>query len=351
MFHEVPRDFVVFTESARWLWAGLDPYRELLAQNTPNANPPRFLLATLPLTLVSDRMAFYLWTLGSVLALMFSLWKTATALKFAFRDLLIVALGLQGVSAALRFAQVTLLLLPLMTLAWTADREGRKAAAGGWLGALIYVKPFVGVYALYMLWRREWRTLRSMIGIWVVLAATGLLAGIGVTRSWIETLRAIGEKTSHVVNASWPALVARMFTPDLSQPEPAYRPFIVAPALASVVTIGGVVAIGIISAWAVIRTKKLDVQWAILAPAMLLMSPLGWMYYIPLLIPMLAAVVPSMRRLVFVFIAGAILWVPSSVLARNTFGPLATATIASPYTWGLLLLWATLCFESRGADR
>jgi hypothetical protein len=49
----------------------------------------------------------------------------------------------------------------------------------------------------------------------------------------------------------------------------------VTPAVASVLTIGGVVAIGIISAWAIMRTKN----------------------------------------------------------------------------WGLLLLWATLCLESRGADR
>src|SRR5262245_46136880 len=100
MFREVPLDFVVFMESARWLRSGLDPYRELLTQNTPNANPPGFLFALLPLTLASDRVAFCVWTLGSAVALLFSLGKTARALNFAFRDLLIVALGFQGVSAA-----------------------------------------------------------------------------------------------------------------------------------------------------------------------------------------------------------------------------------------------------------
>ena len=80
------------------------------------------------------------------------------------------------------------------------------------------------------------------------------------------------------------------------------------------------------------------------------MSPLGWMYYIPLLIPPLAATVPSLRHLFPIILAGAILWVPSSVLARNHFGPLATATVASPYTWGLLLLWTILCIDGQTGE-
>lgn len=340
MFREVPLDFAVFVMSARWLRQGQDPYQQLLVLHAPNANPPGFLLGMLPLTFLPDGIAFAVWTTAAIVGLVFSLDKTALALKYRFRDLLLVAAGLQGVSASLRFGQVTLLLLPVMTLAWLADREGRKDAAGGWLGALIYVKPFVGVYALYMLWRREWRTLRSMIAVYSVLAAIGLIAGVRVTLSWIETLRTITEKTSHIVNASWPALVTRMFT---SQPEANYRPIMVAPGLAATLTILGVLVIALVSTWAINRTTNRDAHWAILGAAMLLMSPLGWMYYIPLLIPSLAAAIPSQRYLLPIFVAGAILWVPSSVLARNTFGPLASATIASPYSWGLLLLWGTMC--------
>jgi len=342
-FREVPLDFAVFMMSARWLRQGIDPYQQLLALHAPNANPPGFLVALLPLTLTSDGMAFAIWTAGATLGLVFSLEKTAGALKLPLAHLLLVAAGLQGVAASLRFGQVTLWLMPLMTLAWLADRDGHKDAAGAWLGALIYIKPFVGVFALYMVWRREWRTLRTMILVYLTLAMVGLAAGIGVTASWLETLRTISEKTPHVVNASWPALVARIFTVDLSQPEPAYRPWMVLPAVASVLSLGGTLAIGLVSAWAVQRTRNRDAQWAILAVSMLLMSPLGWMYYIPLLIPPLAATIPSVRRLDLVLIAGAILWVPSNLLARNTFGPLATATYASPYTWGLLVLWATIC--------
>jgi hypothetical protein len=210
---------------------------------------------------------------------------------------------------------------------------------------LIYVKPFVGVYALYMLWRREWQTLRPMIAVYAVLSAIGLLAGFRVTLSWIETFGAIGEKTSHVVNASWPALVARIFTFNGSQPTPQFTPWLVAPRMAVALWLGGSLVIGLTTLWAIRRTANVDVQWSVVAAAMLLLSPLGWMYYLPLLFPPLAATISLLRRLAPVFIAGAILWVPSSILARNHFGPLATATIGSAYTWGLLLLWATLCVE------
>lgn len=345
-FVDVPLDFTVFMMSARAFRRGLDPYREVLALHAPNANPPAFLLATLPLTVVPERIAFALWTAGSLVALIFSLEQMARALKLPSNYLLLVAACIQGVATTLRFGQVTLLLLPMMTLAWVADREQRPVAAGAWLGALMYVKPFFGVYGLYLLWRREWRALRTAVMAFGLLFAFGLLAGIGVTASWVETLRSITEKTSHVVNASWPALVSRVFLPDRSQPDPAYTAWMVAPHLATVLSLGGAAAIGLISAWAVARSTNRDMQWAVLSTAMLLISPLGWMYYTPFLMPPLAAVIPRSRHLAAILAAAALLWVPSSILARNHFGPLATATIASPYSWGMLMLWATLSWNA-----
>jgi hypothetical protein len=240
VFKEVPLDFAVFMRSARWLRQGLDPYLQLIALHAPNANPPGVLIALLPLTRFSDSVAFALWTTASIAGLWFSLEKTATALKLPLGTLFLVAAGLQGVSASIRFGQITLLLLPLMTLAWLADRQDRRTAAGAWLGALVAVKPFFGLYALYMLWRREWRTLRAMIGGAAALTAAGLLVGTSDTLSWVATPRGITEKTSHVVNGSWPALVTRAFLPDRAQPEPAYTPTAIAPRLAAVVWYGGV---------------------------------------------------------------------------------------------------------------
>jgi hypothetical protein len=348
IFPDERRDFSAFLISAHALRQGLDPYHDPSAFTALNTNPPAFILATLPLTFMPDGVAFGVWTAASMIGLLISLALTARALKLPFRHLLIVALGLQGVSASLRFGQVTLLLLPFMTLAWLADREGQEVKAGGWLGALIYAKPFIGVYALYLIGRREWRALRAMAIAYVTLSAIGLFAGLRVTLSWIQTLRGLSDKTTHVVNASWPGLAARLFSVDISQTNPVYTPFVVAPEIASVVSIVGVLAIAVVSASAIQRQKSRDAHWAILAASMLLMSPLGWIYYIPLLIPPMASTVPALHRLVAILVAGAMLWVPSSVLARNHFGPLATATIGSPYAWGLLLLWAALCLERDG---
>src|SRR6476469_748388 len=103
MFRDVPLDFAVFMMSARWLRQGLDPYHELLALHAPNANPPAFLFVMQPLTFVSDGIAFGLWTALAFLGLIFSLDKTARALKLRVEYLWLVAAGLQGVSASLRF--------------------------------------------------------------------------------------------------------------------------------------------------------------------------------------------------------------------------------------------------------
>ena len=108
MFRDVPLDFTVFMMSARLLRQGLDPYRELLAFHAPNTNPPAVLIAMVPLTFTSDGIAFALWTAAAILGLVFSLDKTARALKLRFEYLLLMAAGLQGVSASLRFGQVTL---------------------------------------------------------------------------------------------------------------------------------------------------------------------------------------------------------------------------------------------------
>ena len=343
MFREIPGDFLVFLTSSSDLRRHSDPYQHLLTLHAPNTNPPAFLIATLPLTFMSKGLAFVVWTMLAIAALLFSLQKTAEELRLPLRHLLLVAGSLQGVAAALRFGQVTLLLLPLMTLAWAADRNDRKTASGLYLGILMYLKPFTGIYAVYMAWRRDWRILGASIVSFLLAAGIGLMAGVSATSSWIESLGSAAEKSPYVTNASWTALMMRVFSPDQSRANPSYTPWFIAPTAALFLSIGGVVLIGVMSAWSVRRIKNRDAHWALLGVAMLLISPLGWMYYIPLLIPPLAATIPTLQWLAPVFVAGAILWVPSNLLARNHFGPLATATVASPYTWGLLLLWATLC--------
>ena len=197
-----------------------------------------------------------------------------------------------------------------------------------------------------MLWRREWQTLRPMIAVYAVLSAIGLLAGFRVTLSWIKTFGAIGEKTSHVVNASWPALVARVFNVDLSQPEPAYRPFIVAPTLAFALSLGGVIAIALVSAWAIRRIEKprralgdsrrgdavavaagMDVLPA--APASTTRAQRFPCFHVSF---RSSSPAPSCG-------CRAASW-RETISARLPRRPSALR-----YTWGLLLLWATLCVE------
>jgi Glycosyltransferase family 87 len=344
---ERPPDFTVFFRSAMGLRQGIDPYVRALAEGAPNANPPATILPFLALTWLPERVAFWLWTAGSVIALIISLRMIARTLKMSFRPLLIAVIGLQGVAVAIRFGQVTLWLLPLMAWAWRADRDDRKDLAGACLGVLIYIKPFMALYAIYLAWRREWRMLRSLMIAGVASLAVGLLAGVSLTLSWVDTLRNLTSRAPHVVNASWLGLVSRVFTVDRPQPFPKYTAWMDAPRLAGGLWVVGLCAIALVSFWAIRRTSDRDQQWGIVGTATLLLSPLGWTYYVPLLIPPLAAVVPNSRHLGLILIAGALLWIPSNVLAAGTYGALATATVGSPYTWALLLLWAAVCLDRR----
>src|SRR4029077_17125315 len=61
-FRDQSPDFTMFIISARLLRQGLDPYRELLAFNGGNKNPPATLFAMVPLPFLTDRLAFAAWT-------------------------------------------------------------------------------------------------------------------------------------------------------------------------------------------------------------------------------------------------------------------------------------------------
>src|SRR5262249_55723640 len=156
------------------------------------------------------------------------------------------------------------LLLPLMTLAWAADRNDRKNASGLYLGILMYLKPFTGIYALYMAWRRDWRILGASSVSFLIAAGIGLMAGVTATSSWIESLGSAAEKSPYVTDASWTALMMRVFSLDQSRANPSYTPWIIAPTAALFLSIGGAVLIGVMSAWSVRRIKNQDAHWAIL---------------------------------------------------------------------------------------
>ena len=77
---------------------------------------------------------------------------------------------------------------------------------------------------------------------------------------------------------------------------------------------------------------------------MLLLSPLGWVYYFWFLLPPLLALLISgdgldgrARRLVWIGLAAT--FVPSPIPWLSFMTGAMTSTLGSIYAWGLLLLW------------
>ena len=115
------------------------------------------------------------------------------------------------------------------------------------------------------------------------------------------------------------------------------------------------VAIGLVTLWAYRRLEyaggvnALELQFLIVILAALLLSPLGWIYYLPLAVTCGLAVLhrASLRELArpraWVWLSGLVaIYVPIEATHVAAASPLLTATLGSVYFWGVFLLWLAL---------
>jgi hypothetical protein len=95
--------------------------------------------------------------------------------------------------------------------------------------------------------------------------------------------------------------------------------------------------------------NDVDRTFALLLVAALLVSPLGWIYYLPLATPPLLALAhrgafvgPGVTRVALALAALACLYVPVQVTENAQPSALATLVLACAHAWGALLLWTRL---------
>jgi alpha-1,2-mannosyltransferase len=330
-------DFYVFWDAARWYREGVDPYlgHPLRPGAGYNLNAPAFISLFLPFSYLPLRVAFVAWTLAGLLACWIAIRWIAEVLSIRSAFLLFCALLIsQATFIALQLGQVTAFLLPLFTWAWLADRTNRPWTAGILLGILIGAKPFLGVFGIYALLFRRSRPLvlgitLGAVALWVL----GLLAGgISVYRSWLFVLRSV-TWSAHLFNGSLLAVVTRALSPTTLAVTPlAERPEWVLPVwLVTLAVVGG----GAI--WKLRSTTNPDQAWLLVGVCAFLLSPLGWVYYAPLLTGPLIARWQTAPRITRVWLAVgfACFCVPYALLMRP-LGPVATLLFASVYTWGFL---------------
>ena len=259
-----------------------------------NLNPPFFTLISFPLAYVSYANALLLWTLLSVMAgaLGILLLQQKLDAKASLGCALLVLIGLFSYYPSfvnLQFGQLSLLLLPLLVCGWRAAREKKTIHAAIFLAFTSSLKPFIGLFLFYFVMRKEWRGLCAFL---LTLFGCGVIAALffgfdsyvayyhtcqqikWAASNWNVSiygflLRLIGGNESNIALLPVPGLINALY-----------------PLLAGIFFVA---VIQFLRPTGDIPAKlKVDLDFSIIIIAMLLLSPLGWLYYFPLLsIPLL----------------------------------------------------------------
>lgn len=350
-------DFGKFYYSARSFLAGHDLYAPNPATTAglneeqarlANMNPPHFHLLLLPLALLPPLPALIVWELAGLMGLVFSIviigrelsitWTRAQVLWVLLAILLCSATGMIVITG-----QITFLLMVPVTLAWVSARRGRWHAAAVWLGVAASVKPFLGIFGLYLLLKRRYRAAAAFGGAALAWAAIGVIVFHWSSYStWLRALSAV-----HWVwlpmNGSVDALVTRAFaqTPEFAALFSA--PTLVRPVVAlALLLIAGMTVVALARD---MSENSVDRAFTLLLLFALLASPLGWAYYVWLLAgPVAALIVTSTRRrskmrdLIWAAAIPGLLW-PAALTLFGSNHRWGGVTFGSIYTWTFLTLW------------
>jgi alpha-1,2-mannosyltransferase len=257
----------------------------------PNLNPPLFVALIAPFAQLDYPYAWWLWSFASIVSGIWALmliFKSGASPTTSATIKTLIGLGFFAyfpTFANSSWGQLTLFLLLDITLAWLALRDGKNKVAGCWLGAAASIKPFFGLFLIALLISRNWRGASAFIAVCgFSFLIGGLLVGFSAYISYFSILNKVDWLASSW-NASYAGFFVRFFG------GPANKAWIDAPMLArGVPMICSLATMGVLAmvVFKLVKSseRKLyaDALVALTIPAMLLISPLGWNYYFPLLI-------------------------------------------------------------------
>jgi hypothetical protein len=266
-------------------WGLIDPETAL----HPNLNAPITTLLFLPFTLFPLRSAYIIWVIISLMLCLSSSrliskelgkrthqgvdpWLITLILLLYFPTMITLWLG-----------QISFLLLLLTILSWIAFHQGQNKVAGILLGLMFSIKLFMGVFLILSLAQRRWKLLSWMIITFVATSGLGLVIfGWAETSAYLATLSSIDYYASSW-NASFFGYFTRILGGSLN------KPLIDWPNLAYFLSYClALLSLGALGwlAWRYPQGQKSqdDPLFSLALVIMLLASPLGWMYYFPMLI-------------------------------------------------------------------
>jgi hypothetical protein len=322
------------------------------ADHLGNLNPPHFQILFLPLASLSYGQALLAWVGISAASLIAALMVIVRELgvPFTWRRLAIwgaFTIGLAPFTTVAVTSEMTFVLMLPFVLMWRAWRRGRWMVAGGWLGVLVSLKLFFGVFAVWLLLQRQFRAVAAMAATAVgLMALGGLVFGHETYRQWVHSLGTVGWQWM-AMNASWPGFVSRVF-----ESGGKIAPVVSWPAVVAPLSLLGFALILLLTLRRA-RGGTFDRQLVVLLLGGILASPLGWVYYLPLAYGPILGWMGAGRgweplralgrgRMATLALAVALLYVPQEVANSLQPWPVATLSLASAYFYATLLLWLTL---------
>lgn len=292
-----------------------------------NMNPPIVQLTLRPLTTVPLPTAAVIFRILNIVSLCGCLWWLSRSSNERW-DLADVGalLAWAPMASMITLNQMTWILWPLLLWAWWCWRQDRWNAGAIGFGVALSLKPFLGVFLLWLIATRRWRAAAVATASAAAVFAIGVAVyGIDVSRAWLQALGGVTWAYADM-NASLQGLLARTLTAAPGS----NAPLIVVPRIVAPLAFLGGSAIVLVT---LARTRRWTIEqsWTPLMVAALLASPLGWLYYIWWILP---GTRPS--RLL---IESPLLWIPWAVLSLGQPNGWLTLTLGSLYFWGLFVLW------------
>ena len=353
-------DFTIFYYTARLVADGLPMYGasparygiEWEGSHLGNLNPPHFQLLTQPLAWLSYEQAFVVWTVASLLALAASVLVIAGAhsIELTWRRFFVwgaFAVSCAGFTTVAITSELTFLLMVPFSLALRSAIRGQWGLAGFWLGLCASIKLFLLLFIPWLVLHRRWRALGGVVmACLVAMFAGAALYGLQAYVQWSGSLGQVGWEWLHM-NASWPGFLARALRGDHTM-----TPVWQAPQLVKPLSLAGSVLL-CVATIALVRpggdrgSNDVSVAFLVLLTGAILASPLGWVYYAPLLLGPAVGVLWTgawrripVRGLVPLGVVLFGLYVPPEQAASGQPSRMATVLLASSYFWGTLGLWA-----------
>lgn len=326
---------------------------EFNIETLPNLNPPFQTLLFLPLGLLSYSVSLYIW---SLLSLLCGLISVGLINHYFFNNqkyfLLAFVLFLYFPTwITVKFSQFSLILLLLLCIVWIAARSKKEILAGILLGVLLNLKVFTGIFLFFFVVKKKWNLLAWYLGSFLTLNLISLAVfGIDDYVSYLTGLRNVYWQAASW-NASLSGFLSRLIGGpengavwDLSQ----FYPY-----LNYGISFAAAILLGLILKGEDREEEQglFDVEFSLSIVMMLLLSPLGWMYYfVILIIPLIVLwrilhrTHKSLRQLM-IFAWGLSTIPHDMIVPPNSRGGFAALTWAGGfYFYALVILIALLIY-------